>query len=116
MENLYELHCGGVFGSVVLGRSSAAARIWSTQTSSFLPLTELVVVGEQLRFILLDGTVGKPATPAAIFDRAMAVTGRGELATLSRMRVGIIGAGGTGSLMIELAARAGVGEISEDLP
>ena len=116
MENLYELHCGGVFGSVVLGRSSAAARIWSTQTSRFLPLTELVVVGEQLRFIPLDGTVGKPATPAAIFDRAMAVTGRGELATLSRMRVGIIGAGGTGSLMIELAARAGVGEISEDLP
>jgi len=111
MENLYELQRDGVFGSLVLGRSSAAARVWSTQQSSFLPLTELVVVGEQIRSIPLDGSVRHPAPPTAIFDRATAVTGSGALATLSRMRIGVVGAGGTGSLLIELAARAGVGEI-----
>src|SRR4030095_11834032 len=37
--------------------------------------------------------------------------GNGALARLSRMRVAVVGASGTGSLMMELLLRAGAGEI-----
>jgi hypothetical protein len=111
MDNLHEVQPEGVFGSVVLGQSSAAGRIWNPADPDFKCLSELVVVGESICSIPLDGTAPRPPMPSALFDRATAVTGSGALAMLSRMRIGIVGAGGTGSLMVELAARAGVGEI-----
>jgi len=112
MANLYDLHPDGVFGSLVLGRRSAAARTWRTDGSEFDRLHELVIVGEQIDILPLDGRA-RPDPPGAaeIFDRSLAITGRGALSQLSKMRVGVVGASGTGSLVTELLARAGVGEI-----
>lgn len=112
MKNLYQLQPGGIFGSLVLGRESIAGRTWSGNTQNAEPLDELVIVGESVKSISLRGV--PPAPPAAdtgIFDRALAITGAGALSNLSKMRVALVGLGGTGSLMVELLLRAGVGEI-----
>jgi len=111
MANLYELQPGGIFGSIVAGKRSFAGRLWNPcQTCE--PLSELITVGEALKFEPLDGSSSPHVPlPSAIFDRALAVTGAGALAKLSSSKFGVIGASGTGSLMIELLMRAGAGEI-----
>jgi len=111
MANLYDLQPGGKFGSIVLGRNAAAARLWDAdgKQSSF---EEIVIVGEQIQSLPLNGfaNAGAP-TPNAIFDRALPLTNSGALARLSRMRIGVIGDSGTGSLMIEMLMRAGTSEV-----
>jgi hypothetical protein len=112
-RNLYELHPDGVFGSLVLGRRAAAARVWDRTGSRATPLGELVVVGEELEFYPLDGRLRPaPAHPEAIFDRGLPLTGSGALERLATMRVGLVGASGTGTLAAELLVRAGVGELA----
>ena len=112
MSNLYELQPGASFGSMVLGKSSAAARLWPESGGVPLPLGEWVIVGDQVEVFPLNGDpVGPEPQAAEIFARARALTGDGALARLSRMRVGVVGASGTGSLAVELLLRAGVGEI-----
>ena len=110
MRNLYDVHPTGVFGSLVRGKRTIAGRLWTS--SAFAGLDEIVIVGERLDSFPLDGKLSDASlVPAAIFDRGLALTGKGALAQLSRMRVAVVGASGTGSLMIELLFRAGVGEI-----
>lgn len=112
MENLCELHPGGVFGSAVLGSKTAAARIWDPRRQGFQALQNLIIIGEQLSFLPLDGKLSaQPPTPAEMFDRALALTGSGALATLAKMRIAVCGASGTGSLMVELLLRAGAGHV-----
>jgi ThiF family len=112
MSNLYELQPEGVFGSIVLGKQSARGRLWSWNGSKSNPLEELVIVGERLQILPLDeGMIEAVPQAAELFDRSLAITGNGALARLARMRVGLVGGSGTGSLMAELLTRAGVGEI-----
>jgi hypothetical protein len=112
MANLYDLQPGGVFGSVVLGKRSAAARLWHREGDGYSPLNNLIIVGEVLERVPLNGSpLMPPPEAAAIFDRSLAVTSQGALANLSKMRVGVVGASGTGSLVLELLVRAGVGEV-----
>jgi len=69
-------------------------------------------VGEGLALLPLSGGPRGDAPAAAeIFDRSLAVTGRGALARLSKLRVGVVGGSGTGSLVIELLLRGGAGEV-----
>jgi molybdopterin/thiamine biosynthesis adenylyltransferase len=110
MANLYELEPGATFGSIVLGRNSICARVW--RDGSPFDLEELVCVGEQLSFRNLNGKPEKgPPTPSAIFDRGSVVSGAGAMYRLSKFRIAVIGASGTGSLIVELLSRAGAGEI-----
>lgn len=46
IANLHELEPDAKFGSMVLGKRSACARLWQANVPSYL--TELVIVGEQL--------------------------------------------------------------------
>lgn len=112
MANLYELQPTGVFGSLVLGARAVQGRLWLPQEKDPVALDEMVVIGERLESLPLKGRFERAApTPSEIFDRSLALTGSGALARLSRMRVAVVGASGTGSLMMELLLRAGVGEI-----
>lgn len=112
MANLYELEPEGVFGSVVLGKRSASGRLWEQAGIVSHTLEELVIVGEQLQFLPLNGEpLEEPPQAAAIFDRSLAITWSGALARLSRMRIGLVGGSGTGSIMAELLMRAGAGEV-----
>ena len=111
MANLHDIEPACWFGSMVLGKRSACARLWQGNIPSYF-LHELIIVGEQLMFLNLNGCA-ESAPPAAsdIFDRSLAVTGAGALFRLSKARIAIIGLSGTGSLMAELLMRAGAGEL-----
>jgi molybdopterin/thiamine biosynthesis adenylyltransferase len=112
MQNLYELQPNGVFGSIVLGKRAAEGRMWSPDNEEPVALEEMLIIGEQLESLPLNGRFeDSPPEPSAIFDRSLALTCRGALASLSKMRVGVVGASGTGSLVMELLLRAGTGEI-----
>lgn len=109
MLNLYDLQPDGLFGSMVLGRNSACARVWMNGEPYYLK--DLVVSGERLTFLDLSGIPAKPARSAGLFDRSMVMTGSGALSRFAGLRVAVVGASGTGSLMIELLSRAGVEEV-----
>lgn len=82
-------------------------RIWLTPDGP-KPLDNLITVGESLGFHSLTGQA--PAAPppaAAALDRALAITPEGALARLRDLRIAIVGASGTGSLVAELLMRAG---------
>lgn len=111
MANLMELKPDGVFGSVVLGKRSAASRIWRSESGEWSTISNFVVIGESLRYLCNESQLISAPKPAAIFDRSLALTQNGALAKLSKMTIGIVGASGTGSLVSELLLRAGVGEV-----
>lgn len=110
MANFYELEPAGIFGSVVLGRDAICARLWRDGAPVYME--QLVCVGEQLSFRELSGESAKePPKPQAIFDRSSVITGAGAAYRMSQFRIAVPGASGIGSLMVELLARAGAGEI-----
>lgn len=112
MGNLYDQQPSGIFGSMVVGRASFQARVWESRTGEWTPLEELVVIGEGLTFVPLNGrTSSAPAVATEIFDRSLALTGSGALSKLSKMRAVYVGASGTGALAIEAGQRCGFGEI-----
>ena len=111
MANLYDLQPDGLFGSMVLGKASAEARWWKAAVGS-QGFEEMVVVGSRYQTLALNGSPNElPPASAAIFDRGLVVTGSGALHQMSKMRFGVIGISGTGSLIVELLLRAGAGEI-----
>jgi molybdopterin/thiamine biosynthesis adenylyltransferase len=107
VENLIELDPRTRLVSVVAGKRSQFGRVFATPSSP-QPLGQLIVVGERLSYLGLDGKPPLPLPKAEeVFDRGRALTGSGALYRLSRMTVAVVGASGTGSLMCELLARAG---------
>ncbi len=106
MTNLRDVWPSSEHTGVVVGKKAIMARAYLNE-ELVCPVTDLFVVGRTLKVIPADGHVQIPARPEHIFDRAEAVTDIGALAILSKMRIAIIGVGGTGSLMVELLKRAG---------
>ena len=105
--NLIELEPATRLVSVVVGRNVQCGRVFA-EPHSARPLRRLVVVGDQLAYLPLNGNPASPSpTPAAIFDRGLALTGSGALSLLAEMTIAVVGASGTGSLVCELLARAG---------
>ena len=107
IANLKEIEPKTGLVSVVLGRRSQSGRCWSS-TSHFDRLSRLVIVGESIECLPLDGS--SPAAPPpveAIFDRAKVVTSGGALRAISEMIIAVVGVSGIGSLICELLVRAG---------
>lgn len=107
IENLKDIHPCTRLVSIVLGRRSQAGRVWSS-SSQTQALSRLVVVGETIRVLPLDGSRSPSPPPVeAIFDRARAVTDAGALRALGNMTIAVVGVSGIGSLLAELLVRAG---------
>lgn len=68
----------------------------------------LRIVGDSWRLLLAEGDVPSPA----VFDRQIRAFGSAGQHLLAHLRVGVVGAGGTGSAVCEQLIRLGVGEIT----
>lgn len=107
LPHCYAWNPFGCHGSVVLTDSCAAGRIVNAK-GRFHPMGAIRVVGPQLRSLI---HLKKPARINEAQQRLVQAFGEGTYSELSGLRVAIVGASGTGSLVIEALVRTGVRKI-----
>ena len=100
------------YASLILGGTRSAPRFTGrvySGTTETAAITRLRVAGRHLRVHLSDHA--KPGSPAPVFDRQVRAFGVHGQRLLGALRVGVVGAGGTGSAVVEQLARLGVGDL-----
>ncbi len=96
---------GATTASLLLALSDVAGR--RIINNEFVNVDALRIVGQ--RSVIRDfGRNSKPLKSVQQFDRQMRAFGEEGQAIIERLRVAIVGVGGTGSLVAEQLARAGV--------
>ena len=96
-------------GSLVFNTpDSPRGRVWLG--GPFAELTRTRVIGQRFRFVDVVSAEEEPLPE--FFDRQVRAFGPEVQRLLRRLHVGVIGAGGTGSAVIEELVRLGVGTIS----
>jgi len=106
------IHGAGIQASLVYSDSEKpVGRVWleSGQTE---PINVIRVIGDRFRLLYPPGALDEIALDIGRFDRQVRAFGPGIQTLLSRMNVGVVGAGGTGSCVIEQLIRLGVGTIT----
>lgn len=100
-------------GLTLAGDGSLSARVWERTGPRSYARNDCEVVrvsGEQLRFSFNPAL--RPAPDAdESQERTVSAWGQALQADLARMRVGIVGAGSVGSIVAEVLARTGIGEL-----
>jgi len=111
LRELFQNRTGSdLYGSLVLagaeGSPSFDLSVWDG--TDLIGLTRIRVVGKRLR---LFSRAAAPVASADIFDRQIRMFGAAGQQMLSELRVGVVGAGGTGSAVFEQLVRLGIREI-----
>lgn len=102
------VHNDAVHASLVLtGGSISSARVWLSDSST-QEIERVRIIGRRFRFWFSQRS---DAPIAEFYDRQVRAFGPDLQQLLQRLRVGIVGAGGTGSAVIQQLARLGVGKI-----
>ena len=94
-------------GSAVMVRGGRMFGRVVKPSGEFVPMANIVTVGERLKFW---GSADAPVMPLA-GERIAQAFGKNTLRQLRKLRVGVVGCSGTGSVMIELLARNCVGNL-----
>lgn len=76
----------------------------------FTQTETVVVVGDDIRLWKARTSAQEMAT--ALHEKLAQTFGSGTLALLGSMRVGVVGCSGTGSIVVELLARNGIGDLT----
>lgn len=92
---------------VVSPEAPLHGRVW-LRDGSTLPLDRIRVVGNRFRFFLHDQC---DLPDRQYYDRQIRAFGAGAQALLARLRVGVVGLGGTGSAVLEQLVRLGIGTV-----
>lgn len=103
---------GRPVGALVLAREAVAGDIWFTDRSR-APVDVTVAVGDEMTELTPDGPLrsGQFAKPdTSRYARQALMFGTEGQAKMARLRVGVVGAGGVGMLIIQALSRLGVGE------
>lgn len=98
-----QAHASLIFANQVI----AAGRVWH-EDGSCVPIERIRVIGKRFRFFF-PGTPMPEQLP--YFDRQVRAFGKDTQALLSRLTVGLVAAGGTGSCEAEQLIRLGVGHL-----
>jgi molybdopterin/thiamine biosynthesis adenylyltransferase len=94
-------------GSIVFtSATSADGRVWH-ETGTSDPVDAIKVIGRRFRVIRR----GEETSTATFFDRQVRAFGPELQRVLAKMCVGVVGAGGTGSAVLEQLTRLGVGHL-----
>lgn len=92
--------------SLLVAGDGMAARAWTDCEAS--PMRRITVAGRRLRFF---GRLGNAQGPAGVLERQGRLFGEAVNDTLRDMRVAVVGCGGTGSPVVMLLLRLGVGQL-----
>jgi len=107
---LLDLTQGIPVGALVFATEAAAGDIWWKATDR-TPVEEVRVIGHTIERLTPEPQNDESSCSAKTYDRQVLMFGNRGQAQLARARVGVIGAGGAGSLIIEYLARLGVGHL-----
>jgi molybdopterin-synthase adenylyltransferase len=97
---------GCIAASLLLSRTSVTGRILAG--GRFVPLDSLSVVGQRSQIIPFTQELTLRGQMQDLYDRQVLAFGTEGQETLGKLRVAIVGVGGTGSIVAEQLARAGV--------
>jgi molybdopterin/thiamine biosynthesis adenylyltransferase len=106
--HLLDLTVGKPVAGLAFGRASVAGEVWR-QSADPVELSAVDVVGPRFQRLTPDPPAGADAPMR--FERQVRLLGEDAQALLGRMRVGVVGVGGGGSMIIEQLVHLGVGEI-----
>lgn len=106
---LLDIMQGLPVGGLVFAENAIAGDIWLSRTNR-LPIAEARILGSRIQ-CLYPAPPLLPLPSALTYDRQTRLFGDVGQHHLSVMKIGVIGAGGVGALVIEYLARLGVGHI-----
>jgi molybdopterin/thiamine biosynthesis adenylyltransferase len=106
---LLDLTNGGPVGALVFAEDAAAGDIWLA-SGTRQTIEHVAIVGPNLRLLFPEPVKGAPATDP-VYDRHVRMFGDLGQQRLKELKVGVIGAGGGGSLLVQMLSRLGVGHI-----
>lgn len=107
---LLDITQGIPVGALVFAARAAAGDIWWSATHR-TSVEEVRVIGHTIEYLRPAHPVGELESSASVYDRQVLMFGTQGQTRLANAVVGVIGAGGAGSLIIEYLARLGVGHI-----
>jgi len=103
-------------GSLIITRNNGLlARVWLENGNELVeePIHLIRIVGQRYEFIVPNNAPALAThVPEQFFDRQVRAFGKDLQQLLGNLHVGVVGAGGTGSAVIEQLARLGVGELT----
>lgn len=105
---------GAISASVVIGSlGDVDARVWwrDNNTTVTQPVHGVRIVGPELRIIETPASSWKDHLDPTIMDRSTRLWGKEGRRRLQNIRIGVVGAGGTGSITILALATMGAGHI-----
>lgn len=106
---LLDIADGMPVGALVFAEDAVASDIW-LPSGRRISLERVTVVGRTIRHLSpAPGALTASADPSR--DRQARLLGARGQAILQSLKVGVIGAGGAGSVVVELLARLGIGEL-----
>lgn len=105
---LLQIARGMPVGALVAGHRSIQADVW-VQDGPRLDLDRAVIVGNTIQQLTPSVDHNRPLA-AEVYDRQIRMFGKHGQQQLAKCRVGIIGLGGIGSMVVEYLARLGVGK------
>jgi len=108
--HLLDITAADAVCGVAFGRRSAAGELWRADGRRE-PLDLVRIVGPNLEQFQMGPHTGG-ARAEGRFDRQIRLFGADGQARLRNLHVGVVGAGGGGSILIEQLAHLGVGEIT----
>jgi hypothetical protein len=106
---LLDIGRGIAVGALVFAREAVAGDIWTSDRGR-RPLAEAVVVGPRLVHLYDRPRPQAPGRPEA-YDRAARLYGDAGQQLLGELKVGVIGCGGVGMILVSLLSRLGVGHL-----
>jgi molybdopterin/thiamine biosynthesis adenylyltransferase len=105
---LLQIARGMPVGALVIGHRSIQADVW-VPDGLRLNLDRAVIVGNTIHQLTPSPDHNR-TLPAEVYDRQIRMFGKVGQEQLAKCRVGVIGLGGIGSLIVEYLARLGVGK------
>jgi molybdopterin/thiamine biosynthesis adenylyltransferase len=109
MAPVFEARAARPHATMILAGTAAMPHFTGTLGSEAWAQTR--VIGDRIRLLRGADAAGIDTVPSDSFDRQMRAFGSDGQKLLGRLRVGLVGAGGTGSAVFEQLVRLGVGSV-----